>query len=51
MNKINDVSTDLRLNQPRHATLPNVMKAKSKAIKRCTRQELNVEVKFDFVAI
>lgn len=38
-------STDLRLNQPRYATLPNIMKAKSKVIKKYTPQELNVEIK------
>ena len=40
-------STDLRLNQPRYATLPNIMKAKSKVIKKYTPQELNVEIKSD----
>lgn len=40
-------STDLRLNQPRYATLPNIMKAKSKPIKKITPQELNVEIKSD----
>ncbi|KAJ6321612.1 hypothetical protein OIU77_011644 [Salix suchowensis] len=41
------ITTDLRLNQPRYATLPNIMKAKSKVIKKYTPQELNVEVKSD----
>lgn len=40
-------STDLRLNQPRYATLPNIMKAKSKAIKKYTPEELNVPIKSD----
>ena len=40
-------STDLRLNQPRYATLPNIMKAKSKVIKKYIPQELNVEIKSD----
>lgn len=40
-------STDLRLNQPRYATLPNIMKAKSKVIKKFTLQELNVQIKSD----
>lgn len=40
-------STDLRLNQPRYATLPNIMKAKSKVIKKLTPQDLNVEIKSD----
>ncbi|KAG4129114.1 hypothetical protein ERO13_D09G057800v2 [Gossypium hirsutum] len=39
------ITTDLRLNQPRYATLPNIMKAKSKPIKRYTPEELNVEIK------
>ncbi|CAH9073073.1 unnamed protein product [Cuscuta europaea] len=41
------ITTDLRLNQPRYATLPNIMKAKSKPIKKITPQELNVEIKSD----
>lgn len=40
-------STDLRLNQPRYATLPNIMKAKSKPIKKFTPKELNVDIKPD----
>ncbi|KAL2325089.1 hypothetical protein Fmac_024147 [Flemingia macrophylla] len=41
------ITTDLRLNQPRYATLPNIMKAKSKPIKKFTPEELNVEIKSD----
>ncbi|CAN1279447.1 Electron transfer flavoprotein subunit beta, mitochondrial [Linum perenne] len=41
------ITTDLRLNQPRYATLPNIMKAKSKPIKKYTPEELNVETKSD----
>ncbi|CAI9775966.1 unnamed protein product [Fraxinus pennsylvanica] len=41
------ITTDLRLNQPRYATLPNIMKAKSKVITKVTPQELNVEIKSD----
>ncbi|XP_078427608.1 electron transfer flavoprotein beta isoform X2 [Wolffia australiana] len=37
------ITTDLRLNQPRYATLPNIMKAKSKQIKKITLGELKVE--------
>ena len=37
----------MRLNQPRYATLPNIMKAKSKPIKKFTPQDLNVEIKSD----
>ena len=40
-------STDLRLNQPRYATLPNIMKAKSKPIKKVTPEELNVQIRSD----
>lgn len=43
--------TDLRLNQPRYATLPNIMKAKSKAIKKFTPEELNVDVKSDLEVV
>ncbi|KAJ4747176.1 hypothetical protein LUZ62_070163 [Rhynchospora pubera] len=39
------ITTDLRLNQPRYATLPNIMKAKSKVIKKVTPEELNVELR------
>ncbi|XP_078167187.1 electron transfer flavoprotein beta [Carex rostrata] len=41
------ITTDLRLNQPRYATLPNIMKAKSKVIKKVTPEELNVELRPD----
>ncbi|XXG45494.1 hypothetical protein AAC387_Pa02g0565 [Persea americana] len=41
------ITTDLRLNQPRYATLPNIMKAKSKVIKKVTPEELNMEIKPD----
>ncbi|KAF5175930.1 Electron transfer flavoprotein subunit beta [Thalictrum thalictroides] len=41
------ITTDLRLNQPRYATLPNIMKAKSKVIKKVTLEELGVEIKPD----
>ena len=44
-------STDLRLNQPRYATLPNIMKAKSKVIKKMTPEELNVEIKSDLEVV
>ncbi|WOL00052.1 electron transfer flavoprotein subunit beta, mitochondrial isoform X1 [Canna indica] len=45
------ITTDLRLNQPRYATLPNIMKAKSKVIKKVTPAELNVEIKSDMETI
>lgn len=41
------ITTDLRLNQPRYATLPNIMKAKSKPIKKVTPEELNVHIRSD----
>lgn len=38
------VTTDLRLNTPRYATLPNIMKAKSKPLAKHTPAELGVDV-------
>lgn len=38
------VSTDLRLNEPRYASLPNIMKAKKKPIDTLTPAELGVSV-------
>ncbi|GLJ42560.1 hypothetical protein SUGI_0882310 [Cryptomeria japonica] len=38
------ITSDLRLNQPRYATLPNIMKAKSKPIKKVTPEELQVQI-------
>lgn len=38
------ITTDLRLNQPRYATLPNIMKAKQKPIATFTPEQLKVEV-------
>ena len=37
------VTTDLRLNEPRYASLPNIMKAKKKPIDRLTPEELGVD--------
>ena len=37
------VSADLRLNEPRYATLPNIMKAKKKKIDKMTPADLGVE--------
>ncbi|GJN36884.1 hypothetical protein PR202_gb25820 [Eleusine coracana subsp. coracana] len=45
------ITTDLRLNQPRYATLPNIMKAKSKVIKKITPQELNVDIRSDLEVV
>ncbi|VVB07227.1 unnamed protein product [Arabis nemorensis] len=41
------ITTDLRLNQPRYATLPNIMKAKSKPVKKMTVEDLKVDIKSD----
>lgn len=38
------VTTDLRLNQPRYATLPNIMKAKKKPVSTITPDQLGVDV-------
>ena len=39
------VTTDLRLNEPRYASLPNIMKAKRKPLDVTTPADLGVEVK------
>jgi electron transfer flavoprotein beta subunit len=39
------VTTDLRLNEPRYASLPNIMKAKSKPLATMTPDELGVDIK------
>ncbi len=38
------VSVDLRLNEPRYASLPNIMKAKKKPIETLTPEDLGVDV-------
>ena len=38
------VTTDLRLNEPRYATLPNIMKARSKPLAKTSPQELGVDM-------
>ena len=38
------VTTDLRLNEPRYASLPNIMKAKSKPMANRTAVELGVDL-------
>jgi len=38
------VTTDLRLNEPRYATLPNIMKAKKKPLETFTPADLGVDV-------
>ena len=37
------VSVDLRLNEPRYASLPNIMKAKKKPLDSLTVDELDVD--------
>jgi len=39
------ISTDLRLNEPRYASLPNIMKAKKKPINEIKIEDLDVELK------
>ncbi|XP_022665555.1 electron transfer flavoprotein subunit beta-like [Varroa jacobsoni] len=38
------VSADLRLNEPRYATLPNIMKAKKKPLEKLTAKDLGVDL-------
>ena len=38
------ITTDLRLNEPRYATLPNIMKAKKKPLDTLTPDALGVDV-------
>ena len=38
------VTSDLRLNEPRYASLPNIMKAKRKPLATVTPEELGVDV-------
>ena len=47
------VTTDLRLNEPRYVTLPNIMKAKKKEIKTITFNDLNIsyENKLNVVSV
>lgn len=39
------VTTDLRLNEPRYASLPNIMQAKKKPLDTMTPEQLDVELK------
>ena len=39
------ISVDLRLNEPRYASLPNIMKAKRKPLEEKTPQDLNIQIK------
>lgn len=38
------ITSDLRLNEPRYASLPNVMKAKKKPLERLTAKDLGIEI-------
>jgi electron transfer flavoprotein beta subunit len=38
------ITTDLRLNEPRYASLPNIMKAKKKKIEKVSVGDLGVDV-------
>jgi electron transfer flavoprotein beta subunit len=38
------ISVDLRLNEPRYASLPNIMKAKRKPLEEIKPEDLNVEI-------
>ncbi|KAG1054489.1 hypothetical protein G6F43_003493 [Rhizopus delemar] len=38
------ITTDLRLNEPRYASLPNIMKAKKKPLVKITPEDLNIDV-------
>src|SRR5205807_6548633 len=39
------ITTDLRLNEPRYASLPNIMKAKKKPIEEKTPESYGVDIK------
>ena len=39
------ITTDLRLNEPRYVTLPNIMKAKKKSLEMMKPEDLGVDVK------
>ncbi|PVF98483.1 putative electron transfer flavo protein beta chain [Serendipita vermifera] len=39
------ITTDLRLNEPRYTSLPNIMKAKKKPIEKLTESDLGVDLK------
>ena len=39
------ITTDLRLNEPRYVTLPNIMKAKKKPLENLKPEDLGVDVK------
>jgi electron transfer flavoprotein beta subunit len=38
------ITTDLRLNQPRYPSIPNIMKARQKPLERLVPADLNVQI-------
>jgi electron transfer flavoprotein beta subunit len=42
------ITTDLRLNEPRYASLPGIMKAKRKPLKKIDIKDLNIEIQSNF---
>ena len=45
------ITADLRLNEPRFTTLPNIIKAKKKPIQVKTAKDLGVEIRKNFTTI
>lgn len=45
------ITTDLRLNEPRYASLPNIMKAKRKPLEQVTPEDLNVDTASHFTTL
>jgi len=45
------ITADLRLNEPRYATLPNIMKAKKKPLDKMTPEDLKVDMKSTLVVL
>jgi electron transfer flavoprotein beta subunit len=45
------ITTDLRLNEPRYASLPGIMKAKRKPLKKIDLSDLNIDFKSNFEMI
>ncbi|KAF6031625.1 hypothetical protein EB796_010057 [Bugula neritina] len=47
------ISADLRLNEPRYATLPNIMKAKKKPMEKKTPKDFEVDLssRFDVISV
>ena len=45
------VTCDLRLNEPRYASLPNIMKAKKKPIEQINASDLSIDTKLVFLLV